>query len=281
MQDPVRLILVSVLAVATLAASSLSFAVKESRLWLPRAQQELRPLLLAAAQLAENSDECEEVVSGELDADPSADADPVFRIVCRNPAGYTYSVRVVDAGKPGAKLEKVQSGVPASGKVTSSAQSPSVTGEGAAKKCMAAVQLRTSGMAGAKLDEAALRPLSSATAGELLYGLDFDATDPSGNVLRFQAICRVAAGGNAGVEIKPRRTALVKPAAKEAATSTEAATSSGTEAAGVVPADGAPETKTTPISLPERGNSTGADNRDADDAGKVKPAADDGWEVIE
>lgn len=244
----------------TMVAADSAYGVQESRLWLPRAQHELRPLILQAAQLAENADGCQEVISGELDTERSMDSEPVFRIVCRNPAGYTYSVFVTDAGKPNARVEKVQSADGANAGTSASAAGEStrpmpIDDKTASQKCLAALKLRTDRMADVVLRESDLQRLQS-PAGTLQYELDFDAADPSGLALRFHAICRVSAGGTALIEIKPRRADSPprKPDAPEPATPTALTPTA--------PQPAAPEPATPEPATP-------------------KQTDDDGWEVIE
>lgn len=213
----------SSLLLALVVANS-AHGVQDNRLWLLRTQQALRPQLVQAAQLAENTEGCEEVISGELDTERSMDSEPVFRIVCRNPAGYTYSVFVTDAGKPGARVEKVQTAdnlntrsASPSGK---SVRPATINEKTARQKCLAALKLRTDRMADVILRDSDLRRLQS-PAGAVHYELDFDASDPSGLALRFQATCRVSAGGTALIEIKPRRAEVVAPPRKLDAPATQ------------------------------------------------------------
>jgi hypothetical protein len=262
-----RAVLWSVTVAATLVMDS-AHALNQSVLWLPRAQSELKPLLIEAAQLAESSDECEEVISGEQDMERSTEAAPVFRIVCRNPAGYTYSVYVTDAGKPDATVEKVQGS--AGSKTAAGSASSSKTSKGTAgtvddrtarQNCLASLKIRTERMTGVQLDASNLQRLASAT-GVMQYEMDFDAADPSGMALHFHAMCRVSASGTPLVEVRPRRVVNDKPAAKSPA----AATTREHE-----------EEASKPASTAGKQTEPAPD----DDDGRAKSVDEEGWEVVE
>ena len=205
---------------SVLLADCATAAINESRLWLPRAQHELKPQLVQAAQLAATAEECAEVISGEFDTDRSEANEPVFRVVCRNPAGYTYSVYVTNAGKPNSKVEKVQDGTAAAGASVTGKSSEAkgadrsaVDDKTASKNCVSALKRRTTQMTGIQLGESNLQRLASAP-GETRYEMDFDAADPSGMALHFHAVCRVSASGTALVEIRPRRAEKAQPSPK-------------------------------------------------------------------
>lgn len=281
MRALVRSISLPLLLAATVANSA--YGLEENRLWLPRAQHELRPLLVQAAQLAENAEGCQEVISGELDTERSVDAAPVFRIVCRNPAGYTYSVFVTDAGKPNASVEKVQSADSASvGKTATPSGNPArpatVDDNTANRKCLAALKLRTDRMVDVVLQESDLRRRQAPT-GDVQYELDFDAADPSGLALRFHAICRVSAGGTALIEIKPRRADAavshkpdVPAAQQEAGDKNSVLTDEATAADGRMPA---------PANESEKAQKPKLAQPAAPKPVAPKVTDDDGWEVVE
>lgn len=262
-----RYLLWSLAGVAVLIADS-AHAVKESLLWLPRAQSEFKPLLVQAAQLAESSEECEEVISGELDTERSEQQAPVFRIICRNPAGYTYSVFVTDAGMPNARLEKVQ-GADASASnasvVSAKTGSKAVDEKTARKNCLASLRIRTSRMAGVELDESNLQRLV-AEAGLTQFEMDFDAADPAGMALHFHATCRVTASGTALVEVRPRRAANERPAAKPPLASPQKAHDA---------ADPEPATPSSPR------QSDGETTPKQESDGKAEHVDEEGWEVVE
>lgn len=263
-----RYLLWSLAGVAVLVADS-AHAVKESLLWLPRSQSEFKPLLVQAAQLAESSDECEEVISGELDSERSEQQAPVFRIICRNPAGYTYSVFVTDAGKPSARLEKVQGAADASASNasigSSKTGSKSVDEKTARKNCLASLRLRTSRMTGVELDESNLQRLVP-EAGLMQFEMDFDAADPAGMALHFHATCRVTASGTALVEVRPRRTANEHPAAKPPLASPQKTH------------DAADPDPATPSSTRQ---SDGETTPKQENDGKAEHVDEEGWEVVE
>lgn len=73
--------------------SSSVYALSENRLWLSKKNSYLMPGLISAARQVESTEECTEVVDGQLDNGRSTPEIPVFRFICRNPQGLTYVVR--------------------------------------------------------------------------------------------------------------------------------------------------------------------------------------------
>jgi len=251
-------------------------AIDENRLWLSRTRVQLRPLLLAAAQFAEKTEECVEVVSGELDLPRSTDDAPVFRIVCRNAAGFTYGVRVQNAGAPNAELEKVM-GASSNAAVSSHLPADEKSAGGATdedtvlRHCEEMLRRRTSGMVGVTVDLKNHRR-TTAPDGTLQYDIDFETKDSKGDSLLFWAACLV--GGNAAVkvELHPRQKTNKIPAAPhvEPSIADDVAPKTTPKDAAVNPGAGE-----VPVTEPA--------SRSEPVIGKSKPQSDgdDGWEVIE
>ena len=263
---------------ALLASGAAHAAIDENRLWLPRTHVQLRPDLLAAAQFAEQSEECVEVLSGELDSSRSTEDAPVFRIVCRNEAGFTYGVRVQNAGAPNAELEKVMG---ARSAAAVSSHLPAVTGdnksvdgatdeEAVLRHCEETLRRRTSGMAGVTVDLKNHRR-TTAPDGTLQYDIDFETKDSKGASLLFWAACLVGSNAAVKVELHPRQKTSKMPGLSAAPIGEPAiATGVAAKAAlknATVPADAGvvPAIRSAPVS----GTS------------KPQPDGDDGWEVIE
>lgn len=257
-----------------LAAAGPVVAVNEGRLWLPRAHLQLQPYLLAAAKLAEQSPECVEVISGELDLSRSTETAPVFRVVCRNEAGFTYGVRVMNAGAPDATLEKVQGrGVPAKSPLSprankkddgtpAAARADAADEESVLRRCEDALRRRTSGMTGVGIDMSTSQRTTTPD-GATHYDIDFDARDPSGEPLLFRAVCHVGPNDAVRLELSPRRqirnTLSSEPAAPGDAPAMSASEGDSTRA----------EKGEAPAIPPAPVNETA-------------PAPDDdGWEVVE
>lgn len=77
-----------------LAAPCLSFALDESRLWLPKRYQTLYLKLVDAAVAAEGIDRCVTVLEGTIDLDASNVSHPIYRILCRQENGRSYNEMV-------------------------------------------------------------------------------------------------------------------------------------------------------------------------------------------
>lgn len=99
---PSKMCLLIVLISIFFVSSEPAFALQESRLWLPKKYRYFMPRLIIAATEAEESSDCVEIVDGQLDVGRSTDTQPLFRIICRNPEGVTYIVRL--SGAPGGKV---------------------------------------------------------------------------------------------------------------------------------------------------------------------------------
>ena len=84
----------SLLITMFMLISPIAHAVNPDRLFLPKKYIGMKGQLMYAAQVAESSEECVQVVSGSLDLNRSTQEQPVFRIDCRNKSGVVYSVSV-------------------------------------------------------------------------------------------------------------------------------------------------------------------------------------------
>lgn|GEM_PF-3822809 len=69
-----------------------AYAVDESRLWLPKKHQSIKPGLLAAATEAEQTERCVTVVRGEMIVRKNTDTHYYFLITCRDTSARTYSL---------------------------------------------------------------------------------------------------------------------------------------------------------------------------------------------
>jgi len=283
----IRFTLSTLLASSSLCSSIvLAASIDENRLWLPRTQHELKPQLVQAAQLAATAEECAEIISGELDANHSDANTPVFLIVCRNPAGYTYSVYITNAGKPNAKVEKAQGGAVTDGQIGNAPAAKGATAavddKTASKNCIAALKQRTAHMTGIELDESNLQRLEPA-AGDTQYEMDFDAADPSGLALHFHAVCRVAADGTALIDVKPRHVekALTPKPQAQATPQSKVETEGGSKSDALPSKTGSKSDEPKPAEpLSKQPTSTDSPSNEPKST-DPNSAGDDGWEVVE
>ena len=101
-----KIFIFGLLAVFLVVICEPAFALRESRLWLPKKYTYLMPRLISAAYTAESSDDCVEVVDAQLDVGRSTEELPLFRIICRNAEGKTYIVRL--SGEPVSEATRQQ-----------------------------------------------------------------------------------------------------------------------------------------------------------------------------
>jgi hypothetical protein len=69
-------------------------ALDPQRLWLPVRYQDLHPSLVKAAETAEALDRCVTVMEATVDLEQSRPEHPIYRILCRQENGRTYSEMV-------------------------------------------------------------------------------------------------------------------------------------------------------------------------------------------
>lgn len=81
-------------AFALLCLCKGSYAVDESRLWLPKRYQIHYLELLQAAAAAEALERCLKIVEGTIDRERSQAEHPIFRILCHQENGKTYNEMV-------------------------------------------------------------------------------------------------------------------------------------------------------------------------------------------
>lgn len=67
-------------------------AIKPHRLWLPSSQENLRDLLVAAAQQALQDPDCAEVLYGRLNEFRSENDETAFTILCMRDPRYTFNL---------------------------------------------------------------------------------------------------------------------------------------------------------------------------------------------
>ncbi|MBX2857330.1 MAG: hypothetical protein KTR17_01605 [Cellvibrionaceae bacterium] len=193
----------------------LSEAVDDSRLWLPGRYQSLFVDLKQAAQSAGNLDKCHKVLSGTLDLDQSSAEKPIFRILCRKPNGKTYNEMVDGVSKQTLTTLQGSEAV-----LNLDALIDLRQREGASRKvqvineqiklfwpvCKNAFLKRTSQMINVKtFFEGDIDPVEY-QQWQLTFQFDFDAEDPSGAPLKYEATCRIRSLKDFDIEIRSRRS---------------------------------------------------------------------------
>lgn len=194
--------LLPALAGAQPALRSDDVPLDASVLWLPLKYKPLQTKLFNAALAALDQPRCIEVKSGTVDLRQSSAEVPVFRILCKEASGLTYTETVTAEG--------YQSLTPL---------------KSARKSCHALVKEKTKLMqsltwlppkpqASYPNEQAALRAANKGEAQITTdadgnrherYQWDFDAASPSGESLHYRAVCTAVNGEDAKVKIKARR----------------------------------------------------------------------------
>lgn len=67
-------------------------ALQRHRLWLPSSQENLRPLLVAAAERALEDNECAEVLYGRVNEYRTENDETAFTILCMRDPRYTFNL---------------------------------------------------------------------------------------------------------------------------------------------------------------------------------------------
>lgn len=192
------------LACSVLFISSHAFALKESRLWLPKKHRSSMPQLIQAAKLAEQNPECVEVINGQMDRGRSKKAKSlVFRIDCRNRNGLSFSLIADAENEKG--ISRLMSGV----RKKTQKVKPIEEARGW-KICRIAIQKSLKKMINPVLLEVPTPKPYVTDVGESLFYVDFDAETVEGYPVYFVSVCKVFPSGRKSVELKPRKL-VTKP----------------------------------------------------------------------
>lgn len=166
--------------------------VDEARLWLPKSLADWRYRLLAAARVAATEPRCAELLEGTWDESLGSVKHPVFRFVCRDDVGRSYSVRYDgQALKPLSTQTLVDELITPEQRALHEARTSAERARQRAAQadsfgadCERLLAARTATFRGI-----APTPLTK-EPGELVFRAQFSAIDPSGRTLYFRAECR-------------------------------------------------------------------------------------------
>lgn len=170
-------------------------------LWLPLKYQRLLPKLYLAAEAALEQPRCVEVKKGTVDLRQSTPEVSLFRILCREPSGLTYTEMVSSDGyraltpKKNALLACSELLETHTQLMQSLTWVPSKALEEYASKS-AAERAGAKGTSHVEEDAEGNR--------KELYHWDFDAKAINGDPLHFRADCTALNGENASIQIKAR-----------------------------------------------------------------------------
>lgn len=185
----------------SLATVSCSWAVDESRLWLPKKYQQAYPKLLAAARQAESSRRCQQVVRGEMIPRKNTDDAYYLVITCRDEKARTYSIsyRFPIAGDtPAIVLEQASND-------TNMPQSVAVLADGVNAEQAVFLCRKDFGEKAAYLEEVTilLDQLSPAVRRQDDFNLSmpFTALSDLGNPVLYRADCQVNQRGETRIDI--------------------------------------------------------------------------------
>lgn len=192
------------LVCSLLLIPSYTFALKESRLWLPKKHKSSMPQLIQAATLAEKNPECVEVLNGQMDRRRSKKAKAlVFRIDCRNTHGLSFSLVANADSMDG--ISRLSAGI----KKNAHKVKPIEALKGW-EICRIEINKSLKKMINPVLLEVPTPKPYITDVGESLFYVDFDAETVEGYPVFFVSICKVLPSGRKSVEVKPRKL-VVKP----------------------------------------------------------------------
>ncbi|HUH37695.1 MAG TPA: hypothetical protein VL027_07110 [Spongiibacteraceae bacterium] len=239
---------------ALIVLSTAAGAVEVNRLWLPRSQWALEPDLILAAERAELTDRCAEVLSGKWLQSASTPERPVLMIVCRDSiTGRSYYRKYARLGALRLELLEEQGRATPSTEIarpvavasdslsatpgaetaepdTVDSAAPAETGLATADAggiaaeqadadvfeaiplpdrlwatCLSALHRKIAPMLGVVVHEEPRPTLRENADGGGAYTILFDARNPRGDMLYYQADCEVAVEGEVAVlRLRPR-----------------------------------------------------------------------------
>lgn len=172
-------------------------AVEENRLWLPVKDHTHYLSLKHAAEAAERLDRCTKVLQGTIDKEQSTPNHPIFRILCKQRSGLTYN-EMVD----GVTLEPLTTVAPV--EVVPTVEDLEGDKKARFSECDQAVKRDTEFMTGLKWHYDGYMEPESFENEVAVFSLDFDATNPDGNILEYRAFCSADGTSAAKLRIKKR-----------------------------------------------------------------------------
>lgn len=193
-------------AIACLCSgATLCRALDQDRLWVPKTYQSAMPALVAAARAAENTQRCQEVVTGKIVESKSSAETWHFVVTCRDKGGRTYSLsyRSPVAGSVPELVAEQRSGV-AVGAVPVDLAERGITEEQATTLC-----LKEFAPAVDVLDD--VQPLDESQSaavqrkGRYYLTLPFTARSDLGNRVLYEARCEVSRIGETRYTVELQR----------------------------------------------------------------------------
>lgn len=185
-----------VLFVVLVQGVSVCRALDRERLWLPKKYQHAMPSLVSAAELAEASPRCQEVVAGKMLQGRGAPGALLLVVTCRDEAGTTYNLSF-EASLRGGDPELVaeQRTGAAAGEVPPEAVVTGITAEQALALC------KTDFVDAAQaLDEATLQSQQGLTAqaegAGFVVRMPFTTRSDLGHAVSYEATCHASSGGD-------------------------------------------------------------------------------------
>ncbi|WP_339671350.1 hypothetical protein [Dasania marina] len=186
-----------------LYGSAMAWAITESQIWVPKRYSEAKHKLLSTAVEAERSPRCVTAIQGSMVVEKTTAEAYYFVITCRdkNRKTYNLSYSYPVAGAMPSLLNEQYLFAPEP--VVSSLQSavPMISANAAWPLCITALQKQTRTMLNVLMLEDNPRP-SDQGLPEQVFTIPFDAQNPQGLALKYQAHCAV--DGQEAITIKIR-----------------------------------------------------------------------------
>lgn len=182
------------------------WAVTEADIWVPKRFTVAKHKLLSTAVEAERTDRCQRVIQGQISVEKTTKDAYYFIITCRDKRSVSYNLSYsypVNGAEP-ILLNEQKVVMPDQEDVIEDV--PTITADEAWPLCLADLKSKTKTMLEVSMVEDNPR---AGSPGEQLqvFTIPFDAKNPEGSLLRYEANCQVDVDKNLSLKIAPRRPA--------------------------------------------------------------------------
>ena len=191
------------LIVSALLASPVCYGVTEADIWVPKRYTIAKHKLLSTAVEAERTDRCVRAVHGQLNVEKTTKEAYYFIITCRDKRSISYNLSYsypVNGAAP-VLLNEQKIIVP---ELEVIEDIPTITANEAWPLCIADLKTKIRTMLDVTVIEDNPNPSDEGLQQQDLI-IPFEAKNPQGSVLRYQADCSVDVDKNVSLKISPRR----------------------------------------------------------------------------
>jgi hypothetical protein len=188
----------------SLLMSQSVWSVEASRIWLPKKYSEVKPKLMAAAQVAEETERCNTVVNGEMIVRKNTDEDYYFVITCRDQHNKTYNLTYlypVVGNNPDLLAEQGSSTEQTQTKAKAvDIESSSVNKEQALKLCLNSMASATKDLEEITIKDKDIKEVEERD-NYFFYQIPFSTKTELGSPVIYRAECQVTLNGETGIQV--------------------------------------------------------------------------------